>query len=80
MYLSLHYPTGIIAGALIGTLTACVVMKTDGIKKMINSILQIEKTQTVIFYLLLFIFTSQMMQMFNHVRNLGSFVSKTLLK
>lgn len=78
MYLSLHYPTDIIAGALIGTGAAWIVMKTDRIKSMVSYLLQIEKTQSVIFYVLFFIFTSQMMQMFKDVRNLGNFVLKTL--
>lgn len=77
MYLSLHYPTDIIAGALIGICSAWIVMKADRIKSLAKNLLRFEKSHSVFFYLLLFIFTSQMMQMFKDVRNLTSFVVKT---
>ena len=76
MYLSLHYPTDIIAGALIGISITIVAMKTEFFNSLGSIILRIEKTQIVFFYILFILFTSQMMQMFNDIRNLGSFLVK----
>lgn len=72
MYLSYHYPSDVLGGAVIGILSAWAVMKTNISAPVTDPVFAIEKRQPVIFYVLFLVMASQMIEMFEDLRHLVS--------
>ncbi|MEO7343596.1 MAG: phosphatase PAP2 family protein [Methylotenera sp.] len=73
-YLSIHYPTDLIAGAVLGVLAAWVTMRLVNIKGLADKVMAFEHARPATFYSISLLFSSQMMQMFNEVRIFGTVV------
>lgn len=78
MYLSLHYPSDILGGALIGILMAWMMMRTNILTPIANRILLLEKTQPVVFYVFFLVLASQLIEMFESTRRLFTMLSYLL--
>ena len=76
IYLGLHYPSDVIAGALIGLLSSSAIqmMHLDWVDK----IKEFSNQKPNIFYAIAFIITSEIAQMFENVRSIGRGVIKIL--
>lgn len=72
VYLGLHYPTDIIAGAIIGIAIALIVNTYLVKNKHILSIVRLSYSKPSLFYSLFFLFTYQIADMFNDSRQLAS--------
>lgn len=72
IYFGLHYPTDIIAGALIGAITAisCNLYLTKG--KLINSIVNFSISKPAYFYPLFFLLSYQIVDLFGDARAIAS--------
>ncbi len=79
-YLSLHYPTDLIAGAVLGMLSAWVAMRLVNTKTLVNKVMAFEHARPAMFYSLFVLFSSQMMQMFNDVRIFGTVLKHMILR
>jgi undecaprenyl-diphosphatase len=75
IYVGLHYPTDLIAGALLGTATILLVNQFAWVKKLINDhIMPWVERNPPAFYAAFFIVTHQFTTLFQEVRFLGNFV------
>lgn len=78
LYLGLHYPTDIIAGAIIGIANAMIFNIYLIRKKIIQSIVDLSYSKPDYFYPLFFLFTYQIADIFNASRNLAVTVLKII--
>jgi len=78
LYLGLHYPTDIIAGAAIGITIALIVNIYFVEKKTIQSIVNISSSKPNLFYPLFFLFTYQIADMFGSSRHLVDGIFKLI--
>ena len=76
IYVGLHYPTDIIAGAIIGITIALIVNVYLVKNTMIQSIVNLSYSRPNVFYPLFFLFTYQLVDMFNDSRALVGGVLK----
>jgi undecaprenyl-diphosphatase len=72
VYLGVHYPTDIVAGAAIGAVTACLAQERRVRRLLAAPALALSRSQPAVFYSSAFIITSQMTVLFADLRNLGS--------
>ncbi|HYN54689.1 MAG TPA: phosphatase PAP2 family protein [Methylotenera sp.] len=79
-YLSIHYPTDLIAGAALGVLAAWVTMRLVNIKALADKLMPFEQSRPATFYSIFLLFSSQMMQMFNEVRIFGTVIKHMVLR
>lgn len=77
LYLSLHYPSDILLGALVGIVTATMVMRVAPIQGLASSLLTFERARPAIFYILFFLISSQMVEMFDGSRHLAHFLLRS---
>lgn len=71
VYLGIHYPTDILAGAILGTGTACLLSAPSLRKPLSRPVLRLMEKSPGAFYALFFVFTFQMAVNFDHVRYLA---------
>jgi undecaprenyl-diphosphatase len=72
VYLGLHYPTDIIAGAMIGILAALMGNLYLTRNKIVNSIVNFSNTKPAIFYPLFFLLSYQIVDLFGDARAIAS--------
>jgi undecaprenyl-diphosphatase len=77
-YLGLHYPTDLIAGAIVGIAIALTANLYFAKNKHIQSIVSFSYSKPSVFYPLLFFFTYQLVDMFYECRVLATLVSKAI--
>jgi undecaprenyl-diphosphatase len=73
MYVGIHYPSDLLAGALIGTVVV-LVATTSAIKQRVKRLLRYESQNPAVFYMISFFVTAQLVEMFIDVRKLAVFV------
>ncbi len=74
LYLSLHYPSDLIAGALVGISVSIITLRIANTKALVGYVLAFEQLRPAIFYMLCFFVTSQMVEMFDGTRHLAKIV------
>lgn len=79
-YLSFHYPSDLVAGALVGAVSVWAMARSAVLDGVVARGLSFERTKPAIFYVLLFFFAYQTSEMYDSVRNLAKGVSSTLKK
>jgi undecaprenyl-diphosphatase len=72
IYLGLHYPTDLLAGAALGILITLVAIKTPILAFFTRFSLRLHDNKPALFYPILFFFTYQIATMFIDLRDLGS--------
>ena len=77
VYIGLHYPSDVIAGALIGVLAAWIVQKINGARP-IERVTSFAERNRPLFYATSFVVTSELSQMFGNIRAAGRAVIKLL--
>jgi undecaprenyl-diphosphatase len=77
-YLGLHYPTDLFVGALVGIFSSYISMRVINTSKLVDFFLSFERTRPAAFYVAALFVASQIMQMFNGIRSLGSIVAGML--
>lgn len=71
IYLGLHHPTDILAGAIVGILTALILNKIKKIRTLLVKPLIVWSAKfPALFYTLFFLSTYEMASMFDNIRNL----------
>lgn len=71
VYLGMHYPTDILGGILLGLVVTLLVYKTSSLYKGLSgAVLDLERKRPSIFYASVFLFTSELAQLFNHIRSI----------
>lgn len=70
-YLSLHYPTDLIAGAIVGMAAAWIALRLANTHALTARAMRFEKLQPAAFYILFFFIASQMLEMFDGTRGLA---------
>ena len=73
MYLGLHYPTDILAGAAIGIITAIIVSVSRIFVPLINKILQFSSNRPGYFYAFFFLLSFEISTLFDDVRTIGTY-------
>jgi membrane-associated phospholipid phosphatase len=73
VYLGLHYPTDILAGALLGVLSACLVNYAPIRDRLFTPLLRWQQLHPSPFYAALFLMTYQLDELFDSVRSLASY-------
>lgn len=71
-YLSLHYPTDLIAGAIVGISAVWITLRIANTDALIARVIAFEKLRPVVFYMLFFFITSQMAEMFDGTREFAN--------
>ena len=74
IYLGLHYPTDIIAGALLGIVVAYMGHRYLVTSAIVQKIVHYEVVNPALFYPLFFLFTFQIVQLFDSIRDFISWV------
>lgn len=67
-YLSLHYPSDLLAGALVGVATVCIMMRMAKNNPVTRYLVQAEVSHPALFYIGFVFLLSEMMQMFDPLR------------
>ncbi len=78
MYLGLHYPTDILAGAMIGTLITIFVARFKMGDSIANKILEFSRKYEGLFYALFFLLSFQIATMFFEIRTIGQYLFELL--
>ena len=73
MYLGVHHPTDLLAGALIGITSTLLLTRSFVLKRVFAPLLVLSKKYSGTFYIGLFVFTSQVSSMFNELRGIMFF-------
>ncbi|PJJ53071.1 phosphatase PAP2 family protein [Hymenobacter chitinivorans] len=73
VYLGLHYPTDILAGALLGVLSACATNYAPVRDRLFTPLLRWQQLHPSPFYAALFLMTYQLDELFDSVRSLASY-------
>lgn len=71
VYLGLHYPSDIVAGALLGLLCAIVALRMPLAVGICRTVFRFEARHTALFYGFAFLLTYQIVTLFDDVRKLG---------
>lgn len=71
-YLSLHYPSDLVVGAIVGTAVAWIALRMANTHALTARVMRFEKLQPAAFYILFFFIASQMLEMFDGTRGLAS--------
>ncbi|HEX2331443.1 MAG TPA: phosphatase PAP2 family protein [Candidatus Angelobacter sp.] len=74
MYVGLHYPSDILAGALIGTIAVLLVALAPLVRNTVQRLLRYELHNPSVFYMILFFVTAQLVDMFLELRMMAAFV------
>jgi undecaprenyl-diphosphatase len=70
-YLSLHYPTDLIVGAIVGMAAAWTTLRMANTHALVAGIMRFEKVRPASFYIFFLFIASQMLEMFDGVRGLA---------
>ena len=73
VYLGIHYPTDLLAGALIGITSTLLLTRPSVLKRVFMPLLALSKKYPGVFYVGLFVITSQVSSMFNELRGIMLF-------
>ena len=74
VYLGLHYPTDILAGALLGAVIAVIANRYGVRSSVVRSIERVSHTSPAFFYLVFFLVSYQVAEMFHGSRDMASAV------
>lgn len=74
MYLGLHYPTDILAGAVVGIITTLVLASPKLWRPLTERILQISNKYTGLFYVFFFLFSFEISTLFDSLRAIVHFL------
>ena len=80
VYLGYHYPTDILAGALVGVVIPLLISTNKISRPIIQKTFQFSYRYTGLFYVLLFLLTYEISNMFIECRMAGSFLFQTFIK
>lgn len=80
VYLGLHYPTDVFAGAAFGILITWLVFSIEKMKLIINKIMNFATKYPGIFYALFFLLTFQIATLFDESRIIGSYFLRNFAK
>ncbi len=75
IYVGYHYPTDLIAGAIIGVIFAVLAVKYFASNKYIDKLFEWTQSKPCIFYPLFFLFSYQVADIFDGVRAIGNAIS-----
>ncbi|KXV11987.1 phosphoesterase [Caballeronia megalochromosomata] len=78
VYLGLHYPTDVIAGAGIGALSACIVTRAPLRSRLMQPFVRFMENRPSVGYMLAFVLFFELATMFDEPRLIASFVIKAL--
>ena len=77
VYLGIHHPTDLLAGALIGITSTLVLTRSFVLKRVFTPLLALSKRYPGTFYIGLFVVTSQVSSMFSELRGIIFFFFHT---